>query len=148
MDAEGRRLASFPLVTSATQDHSGNGRSRRQIRQCRKSRVAGGVGQNERNDAPVTANSGQSPATERTARLAEWENLKYGMIFHFGMSTFTGSVFGSAHVLPSTYAPSKLDVKQWVRAAKGAGMKYAVLTVEHFSGFCLWPSDAGIQTSH
>lgn len=28
------------------------------------------------------------PATERTAVLAEWESLKYGMFIHFGLSTF------------------------------------------------------------
>ena len=78
----------------------------------------------------------------RTAGLAEWENLKYGMYIHFGMATFTGgNPYGIAHESPSTYAPTQLDVKQWVRVAKGAGMKYAVLTAKHFSGFCLWPSD-------
>ena len=28
------------------------------------------------------------PATERTAVLAEWESLKYGMFIHIGLSTF------------------------------------------------------------
>ena len=84
------------------------------------------------------------PATERTARLAEYESLKYGMFIHFGMGTFTGDPNGrgAAHVSPNTYAPSHLDVNQWVRVAKQSGMKYAVLTAKHISGFCLWPSDA------
>ncbi len=89
------------------------------------------------------ASDGPLPATDRTAWLAEWEKLKYGMFIHFGMSTFTGDRFGigAAHESPSTYAPSQLDVKQWIQVAKRAGMKYAVLTAKHHSGFCLWPSE-------
>ncbi len=29
---------------------------------------------------------------------------------------------------------------QWIRIAKEAGMKYAILTTKHVSGHCLWPS--------
>jgi alpha-L-fucosidase len=78
------------------------------------------------------------PATERTPQLAEWESLKYGMFIHFGMSTF------SAEASPpsSTYAPTNLNVRQWVQVAKMAGMKYAVLTAKHVTGFCLWDSAA------
>ena len=42
---------------------------------------------------------------KRTAKLAEYESLKYGMFIHFGMSTFTGSEFGAAHMSPETCAP-------------------------------------------
>ncbi len=33
-----------------------------------------------------------------------------------------------------------LDVKDWARAAKRAGMSFAVLTAKNESGFCLWDS--------
>ncbi len=91
-----------------------------------------------------------APASERTTRLAEWEGLKYGMFLTFGMSTFEG-VEMSTGKLPSTaYAPTKLDVRQWVHTAKQAGMGYAVLTAKHVAGHCLWPSegyDYGVTTS-
>ncbi len=89
-----------------------------------------------------------APATSRTPRLAEWENLRYGMLIHFGMSTFSGNEGGAS---PSTrYAPTNLDVKQWIRVAKQSGMNYAVLNVKHYSGHCLWDSkytDYDVATS-
>lgn len=39
---------------------------------------------------------------------------------------------------PKSYAPRK-----WVKAAKEAGMTYAVLTTRHHDGFALWPSAYG-----
>jgi alpha-L-fucosidase len=78
------------------------------------------------------------------AKLRDWEDLKYGMFIHFGMSTY---VVGKIHAdipdgttPPSVYNPDKLDVDQWIQIARDAGMKYAVLTTKHVAGFCLWPS--------
>ena len=90
------------------------------------------------------------PAAERTPRLAEWEGLKYGMFIHFGMSTFDGVECNEGKSPSTTYAPTRLDVRQWVRTAKQAGMKYAVLTAKHISGHCLWESkdyDYDVATS-
>ncbi len=39
------------------------------------------------------------------------------------------------HFDPDLYEP-----KEWARAAKNAGMKYAVITTKHHEGFCLWDS--------
>jgi alpha-L-fucosidase len=78
------------------------------------------------------------------AKLREWEDLKYGMFIHFGMSTYVvgrpypDTVNGTTPA--SVYNPDKLDVDQWIQIARDAGMKYAVLTAKHDSGFCLWPS--------
>jgi alpha-L-fucosidase len=98
--------------------------------------------------SPVRSVAG--PASHRTARLAEWENLKYGMFIHFGMSTFTGVNADKGDSPSTTYAPANLDVRQWIRVAKQAGMKYAVLTAKHHSGHCLWDSsqsDYDVATS-
>ena len=77
-------------------------------------------------------------------RIDEWQSLKYGMFLHFGMATFTGrpdeNAMENAAEPSKTYAPKDLDVDQWIRVARDAGMKYAVLTAKHSSGHCLWDS--------
>jgi alpha-L-fucosidase len=81
-----------------------------------------------------------SPAETKTDLLAEWEGLKFGMFIHYGMSTFTGQEFGETPAASGTYAPTSLDVDQWIRVAREAGMKYAVLTAKHCYGHALWNS--------
>ncbi|MFF0264303.1 alpha-L-fucosidase [Kribbella sp. NPDC004536] len=45
------------------------------------------------------------------------------------------------HFEPDLYDPTK-----WARAAREAGMKYAVLTTKHHEGFCLWDSEVSDYT--
>ncbi len=73
-------------------------------------------------------------------KLQAWEKLGYGMFIHFGMSTFDGAELSDGQAPPTLYAPDRLSVRQWLETASRAGMKYAVLTAKHVSGFCLWPS--------
>nr|WP_286207830.1 alpha-L-fucosidase [Hephaestia sp. MAHUQ-44] len=66
------------------------------------------------------------------------------------MSTFDGAELSSGNTPSARYAPDRLDVDQWVGVARDAGMKYAVLTVKHVAGHCLWPSkhtDYSVATS-
>ena len=72
--------------------------------------------------------------------LQAWQKEAFGMFIHFGMSTFDGAEFSAGDKPSAFYAPDALDVDQWVRVARDAGMKYAVLTAKHVSGHCLWPS--------
>jgi alpha-L-fucosidase len=81
-----------------------------------------------------------APAETRTELLAKWEGLKFGMFIHFGMSTFTGQEFGETSARAEAYAPTALDVDQWIRVAAEGGMKYAVLTTKHCYGHALWDS--------
>lgn len=81
-----------------------------------------------------------APASERTQVLADWEALGYGMFVHYGLATFTEDELGRKDSPASAYAPTALDVEQWVRTAKDAGMRYAVLTTKHCTGHCLWDS--------
>lgn len=80
------------------------------------------------------------PDTEETQRMKDWRSLEYGMFLHFGMSTFTGNELDPGTVPSTTYAPPQVDADQWIRVAKEAGMKYAVLTSKHVAGHCLWDS--------
>lgn len=92
----------------------------------------------------------QQPATERTPTLAQWESLKYGMFIHYGMSTFTQNEFGQVPAMSFQYRPTNLNVEQWVKVAKDAGMKYAILTAKHCYGHALWPtkfSEYSVSTS-
>ncbi len=72
--------------------------------------------------------------------VVAWRDLKYGMFIHFGLSTFVANDMADGNDPVTAYAPTHLDVEQWVRTAQEAGMKYAVLTSKHVSGFCLWDS--------
>ncbi len=73
-------------------------------------------------------------------KLKKWQDLKYGMFIHYGMSTYLGEELPDGKASLESYAPTDLDVNQWVSVAKEAGMNYAVLTAKHVAGHCLWPS--------
>ncbi|MCZ2258488.1 alpha-L-fucosidase [Sporosarcina sp. G11-34] len=77
--------------------------------------------------------------TDRQLEFQEWE---FGLFVHFGLRTFyEGYVdFDKKPMSPTKFNPKKLDCEQWVRTAKEAGMKYAVLTAKHHDGFSNWPS--------
>ncbi len=80
------------------------------------------------------------PAAKLAPPLAQWRALRYGMFIHFGISTFTGRDIDPGDRPSATYAPTDLDVDQWIRVARDAGMQYAVLTAKHVPGHCLWDS--------
>jgi len=91
----------------------------------------------------VLADNGSSEKGSQRLSLKQlqvWEALGYGMFIHYGMSTYVENELPDGKAPPSTYAPDKLDVDQWVSVARDAGMKYAVLTAKHVAGHCLWPS--------
>jgi alpha-L-fucosidase len=65
---------------------------------------------------------------------------------HFNMNTFTGKEWGEGSETPARFDPSELDVRQWTRTFKDAGMTGVIITAKHHDGFCLWPS-AGTEHS-
>lgn len=74
------------------------------------------------------------------ARQQEFLSWKFGMFIHFNVATFHDRQWANGYEDPASFAPSKLDCGQWADAAKAAGMKYAVFTVKHTGGWCLWDS--------
>ncbi len=91
---------------------------------------------------PLIAHEGKiEPAHKQTDLLRQWQELKFGMFIHYGLSTFTGDWRTNKNASPATYAPTNLDIGQWIRTARKTGMKYAVLTAKHTLGHCLWDSN-------
>jgi alpha-L-fucosidase len=68
--------------------------------------------------------------------------LQFGMFIHFNMATYQGVQWVEGYPDPSAFRPGVdvIDTDAWADAALAAGMKYAVLTVKHVGGFCLWDS--------
>src|SRR5205807_388646 len=70
-----------------------------------------------------------------------WQDLEFGVLIHFGTNTFLDREWGDGTADPKVFAPSQLDVNQWMRAIKASGAKDVVLVAKHHDGFCLWPTD-------
>lgn len=95
--------------------------------------------------------------------LKAWQDLKFGVLFHWGLYSVPGMVeswaicdenwitrdstrtyqqymdwyFGLANELN----PTKFNPAQWAEACSNAGMKYMIFTTKHHDGFCMWDSD-------
>jgi alpha-L-fucosidase len=80
-----------------------------------------------------------SPAAGPTERLQQWAAWGLGAFVCFNTNQFTGKEH--CHTKdPKVYDPVVVDADGWVRAIRAAGMRYAVLTTRHTSGFLLWDS--------
>jgi len=88
----------------------------------------------------AAAHTSAADANPRRQVQEEFATWQFGLFLHFNMSTFTGSEWANGYEDPDSFAPAKLDCGQWADAAKAVGMKYAILTVKHTGGWCLWPS--------
>lgn len=71
---------------------------------------------------------------------SDFTDLRFGVMLHFNMGTFTDEEWAKPNQDPKTFNPAGLDCNQWADACKAAGMKYAILTTKHHDGFCLWDS--------
>jgi alpha-L-fucosidase len=90
-------------------------------------------------------------------------DLGFGMFIHWSMDVQLGMVISHSMVgasddylnryvneLPKTFNPVNFDARQWVNAAKLAGMKYIVFTTKHHNGYCMYDTkttDFGIMNS-
>jgi len=101
-------------------------------------------------------------------RLEDWQDLKFGLLMHWGTYSQWGIVeswsicpedvswaaggrkkeFSGNYndyvkkyeQLQTTFNPVKFNPEKWAIAAKEAGMKYLVFTTKHHDGFCMFDS--------
>ncbi len=98
------------------------------------------------------------------AKLDQWQDLKFGLMMHWGTYSQWGVVESwsicpedegwtqrkgpyaadyhdyvqAYEKLQTTFNPTKFDPAKWAAAAKDAGMKYVVFTTKHHDGFCMF----------
>lgn len=77
----------------------------------------------------------------------KWHQAEMGAIFHYDLHVFDGVRYqqGENRITPITdyniFQPEHLDTDQWIRTAKAAGCRFAILTATHETGFGLWQSE-------
>lgn len=87
---------------------------------------------------------------EYEERIRWFKSARFGLFLHFGLYSIParGEWVRSDEQMPEAdyipffenFNPTQFDAKAWARAAKQAGMRYAVLTAKHHDGFCLFDS--------
>jgi alpha-L-fucosidase len=85
--------------------------------------------------AKVTATNGSTVSRKKT----RYVNREFGMFIHCSSASYN-MPYNPSPAQMNLFNPVNLNVGQWLDAAVGAGMKYAVLTTKHDGGFCIWPS--------
>lgn len=81
-----------------------------------------------------------------TKQQLQWADMEIGVIIHYIMEIYdtdfkdykTSAV--RTRLSPDKFNPTKLDPEQWVRSAFELGAKYAVIVLNHCTGFSLWPT--------
>ncbi|MEG1995944.1 MAG: alpha-L-fucosidase [Oscillospiraceae bacterium] len=84
-------------------------------------------------------------------KKVEWYvDARFGMFIHWGLYAIPArgewvrsgeeTSIEDYQVYFDEFNPTDFEPKKWAKAAKDAGMKYAVLTAKHHDGFCLFDS--------
>jgi len=93
-------------------------------------------------------------------KLERWQDLKFGMIIHWGLYAVPGIIESWALCsedwierdstisyddfkknywgLKKAFNPVNFNPDQWAKAGRNAGMRYLVFTTKHHDGFCMF----------
>jgi len=113
-------------------------------------------------EEPENTGSSKETAQQRDERMAWWREARFGMFIHWGVYSVPAGVYQGKPVdgigewimnrgkipvaeyrqFAKQFNPVKYNPDEWVRLAKGAGMKYIVITSKHHDGFALFDSKA------
>ena len=75
-------------------------------------------------------------------RQLKWQETEFYAFFHYGMNTYTGLEWGNGDEAETRFAPTAApNPKQWLQAAKDAGMRGRIAVVKRHDGFCRWPTE-------
>ena len=80
------------------------------------------------------------PDLARQALQQNYVNQRLGALIHWSTATFWTDDDPTPDGDPDPFAPTDLDIDQWLDACISAGMEYAYLTTKHGDGFALWPT--------
>ncbi len=114
--------------------------------------------------APLHAQRDIPPGSLNKPDRLEWfRDQGFGLFIHWSVDSQTGVVISHSlpgadaaytrrffEDLPKTFNPRKFEPNDWAALAKLAGIKYAVLTTKHHSGFAMWDTkttDFGIMST-
>lgn len=88
---------------------------------------------------------------EKNERLSWWTHDRFGMFIHWGLYAQAArhewvkkrEVISDEEYQKyfEIFNPDLFDPAEWAKKAKNAGMKYAVITVKHHEGFCMFDSE-------
>ncbi len=90
---------------------------------------------------------GQPEVPIPTQAQLNWQNAELVALFSYDLHVFDGKNYNQQQnrITPITdyniFNPEKLNTDQWIKAAKDAGIKIAILTATHETGFALYQSD-------
>ena len=99
-------------------------------------------------------------ASATNAKLEWWKEARFGLFVHWGLYSVAAGDWnghpykGNEHFmlyekipwqtyrdsLATIFNPTKFNADAWVKAVKGAGMKYIVITSKHHEGFAMYNS--------
>jgi alpha-L-fucosidase len=113
-------------------------------------------------DHPVPAIQDTETRAQRDQRMAWWRDARFGMFIHWGLYSIPAGTWDGKEVpsigewimnrasipvadykaLAGQFNPVAFNAHAIVALAKGAGMKYIVITAKHHDGFAMFDSKA------